>query len=218
MKRWLLAPLNLALAMLLGAAVMWGWQHHRQPASFPAPGAVELGFAQTMLVHHQQAVLMTQLLLARGETRLPGLARAMQTAQLVELGQMKGWLQLWQAPLLPSRHGMDWMRLGRSPPDEALQRYLLDCQRAPGGMPGFASSDELDQLRRLDGAPRDALFLQLMIRHHEGALPMARFTAVNTDVPALRALATQILAQQAEELAQMRLLQRSLSGVVRQVP
>lgn len=215
MKSRLVWLLSLVLAFAAGASLHWVWQRHPAQPALAAPNAVDLGFTQAMLVHHQQAVLMTQLLLARGETRFPGLARSIQTAQLVELGQMKGWLQLWQAPLLPSRHGMDWMRLGRNPPDEALQRYLLDCQRAPGGMPGLASSDEIDQLRRLDGAARDALFLELMIRHHQGALPMARFAAINAGTPALRGLATQILAQQAEELAQMSLLQRALGAAPR---
>ncbi|TJY63229.1 DUF305 domain-containing protein [Sinimarinibacterium sp. CAU 1509] len=171
-------------------------------------GPVEIGFAQFMSLHHDQAVVMAQTLLNSGTTRLGGLASSIASAQLLEIGQMRGWLGLWGKPLLPATREMDWMLLGKVPPDAALSRYLLDCQSAPGGMPGLASSEELNQLRALDGDARDALFLQLMIRHHQGGLPMAHFASLNTDIPAVRTLAAQITVQQIEELNTMLLLLR----------
>ncbi len=171
------------------------------------PGAVDVGFAQFMRSHHDQAVVMTQILLDHGPTRLAGLARSIQTAQLIEIGEMKGWLLLWGKPLLPASVGMNWMLLGKTPPDATLTRYLADC-RAAGGMPGLASSDELNTLRQLDGDERDRLFLQLMMRHHQGALPMAHFAALNAETPAVRTLAAQIEVQQMEELGAMALLTR----------
>ena len=171
------------------------------------PGAVDVGFAQFMRSHHDQAVVMTQILLDHGPTRLAGLARSIQTAQLIEIGEMKGWLLLWGKPLLPASVGMNWMLLGKTPPDATLTRYLADC-RAASGMPGLASSDELNTLRQLDGDERDRLFLQLMMRHHQGALPMAHFAALNAETPAVRTLAAQIEVQQMEELGAMALLTR----------
>ena len=171
------------------------------------PGAVDVGFAQFMRSHHDQAVVMTQILLDHGPTRLAGLARSIQTAQLIEIGEMKGWLLLWGKPLLPASVGMNWMLLGKTPPDATLTRYLADC-RSAGGMPGLASSDELNTLRQLDGDERDRLFLQLMMRHHQGALPMAHFAALNAETPAVRTLAAQIEVQQMEELGAMALLTR----------
>ena len=150
---------------------------------------------------------MTQILLDHGNTKLVGLARSIQTAQLVEIGQMKGWLLLWNKPLLPATAAMDWMLLGKTAPDAALRRYLVDC-RAAGGMPGLASSEELNRLRGLDGDERDRLFLELMIRHHRGALPMADFAARNAETQTVRTFAAQIEMQQTEELAAMALLAR----------
>nr|BFE88458.1 hypothetical protein GCM10020093_110590 [Planobispora longispora] len=40
-------------------------------------------------------------------------------------------------------------------------------------MPGMASEDELERLRQATGKDKEVLFLQLMIRHHEGGVQMA---------------------------------------------
>jgi len=177
------------------------------PPVVAVPGAVDIGFAQSMRSHHDQAVVMAQILLDHGSTRLTGLARSIKDAQLLEIGEMKGWLLLWNKPVLPSSAAMDWMLLGRTPPDAGLRQYLVDC-RAAGGMPGLATSEELHRLRSLDGEERDRLFLQLMIRHHQGALPMAHFAARNAETTVVRSLAAQIEVDQAEELGSMALLLR----------
>lgn len=205
---------GLVLMLLLGAGLGVAYEHYlahgtHAAEAMPAPGAVDVGFAQFMGSHHDQAVVMAQILLDHGSTKLTSLARAIQTAQLVQIGEMKGWLLLWGQPLLPTTSSMDWMLLGKAPPDAELARYLLDCRSAPGGMPGLATSEQLNQLRSLDGDERDRLFLELMIRHHQGALPMAHFAARNAQVPALRTLAAQMVLEQAEELTSMSLLLRA---------
>lgn len=201
-----------ALLLLLIGAGLSEAGHRYAAAVHPAqiiaaPGPVDIGFTQSMRGHHDQAVVMSRILLDHGPTRLVGLARSIQSAQLIEIGEMKGWLLLWGKPLLPASDGMNWMLLGKTPPDASLSRYLADC-RSAGGMPGLATSEELNQLRSLDGDERDRLFLQLMTRHHQGALPMAHFAALNAETPAVRALAAQIEVQQMEELGAMALLAR----------
>jgi uncharacterized protein (DUF305 family) len=191
----------------LGAAACRIEAHLHAPPAAAVPGAVDIGFAQSMRSHHDQAVVMARIVLDHGATRLPGLARSIRDAQLVEIGELKGWLLLWNKPLLPSSSGMDWLLLGKKPPDAVLRQYLVDC-RAAGGMPGLASSEELNRLRGLDGDERDRLFLQLMIRHHQAALPMAHFAALNADLQVVRTLAAQIEVQQTEELGAMALLAR----------
>ncbi len=201
------------LLLLVGAGLALAARHFvatQAPGQIPPPGPVDVGFAQAMRSHHDQAVVMTQILLGHGDTRLASLARIIQTDQLIEIGQMKGWLLLWDKPLLPARAGMDWMLLGRTPPDAALTRYIADCRASPGGMPGLATSDELNQLRGLDGEARDRLFLELMLRHHQGALPMAHFAARNAETQVVRTLAAQIEMQQAQELGAMAMLLRGL--------
>lgn len=204
-----IAVLLLAAIALASAAYRLGV--HEASSRMEHAGPVDIGFAQFMRTHHDQAVVMTQILLDRGTTRLTGLARSIQNEQLIEIGEMKGWLLLWKRPLLPASTSMDWMLFGIEAPDATLTRYLSDCRSAPGGMPGLASSAELDQLRQLDGDARDRLFLQLMIRHHQGGLPMAHFAARNAGLAAVRQLAVGIESQQLQELAAMALLLRQPS-------
>lgn len=200
-----------ALLLLLTGAGFTAVGYHvaggAHPQALAAPGAVDIGFAQSMRSHHDQAVVMAQILLDHGGTRLAGLARSIEHAQLLEIGEMKGWLLLWNKPLLPATSAMDWMLLGKTPPDASLRQYLVDC-RAAGGMPGLATSAELNRLRSLDGEERDRLFLQLMMRHHQGALPMAHFAARNAETQVVRTVAAQIEVGQAEELGAMALLAR----------
>lgn len=211
MKAWRIAGAAL-LALVIVLALL---ELRRATAALivpraAAPGLVDVGFTQSMRSHHDQAVVMTQILLDRGSTRLASLARSIQAAQLVEIGEMKGWLLLWNKPLLPATTAMDWMLLGKTPPDAALSRYLADCRSAPGGMPGLATSEELNRLRGLDGDARDHLFLELMIRHHQGALPMAHFAAFNAETTVVRTLAAQIEVEQLQETAAMAAMEREL--------
>ncbi len=178
----------------------------RASAAAPIPGPVDVGFAQFMIVHHDQAVIMSQIIVAHGQSEVSGMAISIQAAQLLEMGQMRGLLSSWNKPFLPSSKRMNWLLLGKISPDAALLRYIADCNASPGGMPGLATTEELNRLRELDGNARDLLFLQLMIRHHSGALPMAQFAARNADTPQIRGLATQILLDQTVELNRMEAL------------
>lgn len=186
------------------------------PASvIEAPSPVDIGFAQSMSLHHQQAIGMSQLMLDGRPTPLVQFARGIASAQLLELGEMRGWLRLWDAPFVASKQGMDWMRLGDRPltPDELA--YLLDCQRSPTGMSGLAPDDEVNRLRLLEGRERDEHFLRLMLAHHEGGLPMARFVAEQAQVRAVRELAARVVLDQSQEIYR---IQRMLAALATQDP
>lgn len=124
---------------------------------------------------------------------------------------MRGWLALWGQPSFPAAKGMIWMLLGPGQPGGELIRYVAACGTT-GSTPGMASVDELNQLRELDGTARDRLFLQLMIRHHQGSLPMARFAALAAEHSAVRALAGRIAWDQAAEISRLAGLFRELGG------
>jgi uncharacterized protein (DUF305 family) len=66
-------------------------------------------------------------------------------------------------------------------------------------MPGMALPAELERLRTTGGVPFDVLFLQLILRHHQGGLPMARYAAEHAETPQVRNLAQQIAASQGAE-------------------
>ena len=209
MSRYRLVPaLLLAGAAALLATLGYALGLRAALPETAVPNAIDIGFAQSMRAHHDQAIVMTEILLSDRSSKLAALASRMQTTQLIELGQMKGWLQLWDRPLLPATDSMDWMLLGENPPDEALSRYLIACRNSPGGMPGLATVEELQRLRALRGEARDRLFLQLMLKHHQGGLPMAQFAAHNARTAAVRTMAAQMVAEQTQELATMTMLVR----------
>jgi uncharacterized protein (DUF305 family) len=182
----------------VGVLAAGWWQSARR--SLPAPGPVDIGFAQAMSRHHQQAIAMAQLMLEGSPTPLTTLARQIAATQLVEFGEMQGWLKLWQAPVQPLRPSMEWMLQGRRAPDDALRQYLLDCAQAPTGMAGLATDAEVARLRTLSGRARDAHFLALMRAHHEGGLPMARFATAEARLPVVRRLAAEVVREQSHEL------------------
>ena len=191
---------------------------HRPPSAAATatasqePTAVDIGFAQSMSRHHLQAIVVAQLMLDGRPTPLAGLARSIAWTQTGELGEMRGWLRLWNQPVFTTARGMDWMLLGRTPPAAELAQYLLDCRGSSTGMAGLASDADVDRLRRLQGPARDAHFLGLMLAHHRGALPMARFAATNARLPAVRQLASRIALDQSEEIVRILRTQAAMAA------
>ncbi|NNG98603.1 DUF305 domain-containing protein [Gordonia araii] len=197
---WLTTALVGIAALLLGAGGALavgqltkgsGDDHHHAAAS---PTAV--GFAQDMIVHHQQAVEMTQIVIERGsDPTVRDLAVTMLTDQNKEIGQMTGWLQAWGAPLQNPGAPMSWMNHGpaNADADHCADGHVDEhCPAeghghhehgktdehghgpdpAPAGdqpvMDGMATDAEMARLRSLSGPAVDTYFLQLMLRHHEG--------------------------------------------------
>ncbi len=207
----ILAACLLLVALALFSVVLPRVAH--TPAStIKAPSPIDIGFAQSMSLHHQQAIGMSQLMLDGRPTPLANFARGIASAQLLELGEMRGWLRLWEAPFVLDRPGMDWMRLGDRPLTSEELAYLLDCQRSPTGMSGLATDAEVDRLRSLEGRERDQHFLTLMLAHHEGGLPMARFVAEQAQIAAVRELAARVVLEQAKEIYLIQRMQVALAA------
>jgi uncharacterized protein (DUF305 family) len=204
--RWVHPFLAVAAAvglLLLGAAagLLIGLPGSSS-SEVPAAGSVDVGFSQDMTVHHQQAVEMASW--ERDHTTDPVLAQLaadIEATQTSQIGRMQGWLELWGAASLPVGEHMAWMadpghdHTGAAP--------------ATGGvttMPGMASSEELSALRAPTGPQLDVLFLQLMLRHHEGGATMLQYGAEHAAVPQVRNLASQMLRSQSAESDYLRQL------------
>ncbi|MEZ0395701.1 MAG: DUF305 domain-containing protein [Anaerolineales bacterium] len=78
--------------------------------------------------------------------------------------------------------------------------FLSACQSVSPD----ASTHEAHSATEPASVPYDALFLDSMILHHQGAVEMARQALEQAEHPELRALAEAILAAQEAEIAQMR--------------
>lgn len=112
----------------------------------------DVAFVQGMLPHHQQALEMTEMVPERTASEDVGLlAERIEVSQADEVAQMEGWLsERDEAPADEHAHHGDHAEL----------------------MPGMLTEEELAQLRAAQGRRFDRLFLQYMIRHHEGAVRM----------------------------------------------
>jgi uncharacterized protein (DUF305 family) len=82
-------------------------------------------------------------------------------------------------------------------------------------MPGMASPADLDRLRSASGAQFDMLFLQLMLRHHQGGAPMAQYAAQHGELAQVRNLAEKMVVSQGAESQYMAQLIAQRSGAVR---
>lgn len=184
-----------ALAFLLvGAAIGLLITVPTNSRTEPRPGKIEIGFAQDMSVHHRQTVTMATLARQQGHSpAVRQLAFDIETSQRDQVGRMRGWLGLWHEPTQPTDGHGEWMRV-RDGHEHAAT--------APGGrnhMPGMANRQELAQLRGLRGPEFDIYFLQLMLRHHKGTLPMAEQASMHAALPPVSALAQSMITAQSSE-------------------
>lgn len=112
---------------------------------------------QGMIAHHAQALYMTRLVPARSRSRdVRTLAERIEASQHEEIALMAAWLRRRGQPVPDTSH--------------VVQGHVMPEHR----MPGMLSAGELRQLEDARGEAFDRLFLDLMIRHHEGALAMVQ--------------------------------------------
>jgi uncharacterized protein (DUF305 family) len=120
----------------------------------------DVEFMQHMIGHHAQALVMTGLVPARTTSEsMRQLAQRIEVSQRDEIALMRHWLEArgQAAPNPGSTHEH------HEPMDHAAAGML---------MPGMLTSAQLAQLEAAQGAEFDRMFLEFMIRHHEGALTM----------------------------------------------
>lgn len=210
--RWIrpvLAVVAVVGLLLLGAAgglLVSGVPGSGAPA-VPAIDSVDVGFAQDMTVHHEQAVTMASW--ARDHTTDPyvhQIASDIAATQTSQIGRMQGWLELWGAPSLPAggKH-MAWMT-------EPSHMHAPTPSGGVATMPGMADDQELAALRAATGPQLDVLFLQLMLRHHQGGAGMLEYGAEHAAVPQVRNLASQMLRSQTTEADYLRQLLTERGG------
>jgi uncharacterized protein (DUF305 family) len=155
----------------------------------------DVRFIQGMIGHHAQALRMTALVpnrSARDDVKL--LAERIEASQLSEIAAMTQWLRA----------------RGLQPAADDGHPHVHGPGGHPAAMPGMLTDQELAALAAVRGAAFDRLFLEYMIRHHEGALTMvADLLATNGagQDPQIFRLAADVDADQRAEIARMRAMQ-----------
>jgi uncharacterized protein (DUF305 family) len=195
----LVAVLVAALAVLVGTA---GWLIGDRASSSASvsSSSVDAGFARDMSTHHQQAVTMA--IYERQYTTSADLhliAYDIEDTQVFQIGQMQGWLDIWGLTRDDS-HPMTWM-------GSAHAGHLEN-----GLMPGMATPAQMNRLESLRGKALDVMFLQLMIHHHQGGIPMARYALEHAKNAYVQNLARQMVSTQSAEIIQMEQALRKLGG------
>jgi uncharacterized protein (DUF305 family) len=133
--------------------------------------ANDLMFASMMVPHHEQAIVMSELALKNSKNpEILELATEIKNAQAPEIAEMKSWGDLDMG------------------------------SHAGHGMKGMLSDAEINKLAVATGPNFDQLFVEGMIKHHQGALEMAEDVA-NSRNPKVSALANQIIAEQKRRLS-----------------
>jgi len=137
-----------------------------------------------MIPHHEQAVQMSETLLKKDgiDAEVLALAKQVKAAQQPEIELMNDWLKAWGQS---TAGGTDHGGMGH-------------------GMGGLMSEEEMAKLDEAKGTEAEELFLRGMIKHHQGAIEMANAEARNGSNPEATQLASDIVASQGREIAQMR--------------
>ncbi|WP_435858554.1 DUF305 domain-containing protein [Streptomyces pathocidini] len=145
-----------------------------------SPNSADFAYAQRMIEHHRQALEMTGLAKDRaGSGPVKRLAERIGAAQGPEIGAMEGWLKKNGGAGKHADH------------DHAA-------------MPGMATKAQLAELRAARGDAFDALFLKLMITHHQGAVAMATEVLSEGNNVLVEEMANDVVAQQTSEINRMR--------------
>jgi uncharacterized protein (DUF305 family) len=196
MKRKLPRRLAVAGVSLLSAALLTacGGEDHNggghnsgdaQPtASVPSNAAfnrADVAFATGMIPHHQQAIDMAKLASTRaGSQQVKDLAGRIEKAQDPEIETMSNWLMDWGQPVPPR-----------------------DAGGGHGQHAGMMSEQEMNNLMAASGKDFDRMFLEMMIRHHQGAIQMSTDLQRDGQHPDVKKLADKIAIDQAAEVKEM---------------
>ena len=150
----------------------------------------DVRFMQGMIGHHAQALVMAALVRERTQrSDFHLMAERIALSQETEIAQMKRWLE----------------ERGEAVP--AADAHVHAALGHGQLMPGMLTEAELKQLDAARGAEFERLFLELMIKHHEGALRMVRelyATPAAGQEPELFMLASDVDADQTAEIRRMR--------------
>ncbi|MFD5425319.1 DUF305 domain-containing protein [Streptomyces sp. NPDC127084] len=147
--------------------------------------AADVAFAKGMIPHHRQAVEMADLATSRAESaEVKKLAADVKKAQDPEIKTLSGWLTSW----------------GEEVPAEGAMDHSMH------GMEGMMSLDEMKQLEQASGKAFDTAFMEMMIKHHEGAVAMAKTEQAEGTYEPAKKMAGAIITSQTAEITQMKKL------------
>ena len=163
----------------------------------------DVAFMQGMMIHHQQAVDMTALIEGRtANPEIVTMGNRIRASQDDEIAFMRAWLQ----------------ERGQSVPNLSDPHAAHHAGHGEGSghppMAGMASPEHMAALAAASGTDFDRLFLDLMIRHHAGAVVMVEGLLERPGSayePTLFEFVNDVTNEQQAEIRRMDLALRGLS-------
>ncbi|MCX5193283.1 DUF305 domain-containing protein [Streptomyces sp. NBC_00249] len=154
--------------------------------------AADTAFAKGMIPHHRQAVEMADLAATRAESaEVKKLADEIKKAQDPEIKTLSGWLASWGEQV---------------PAADASGAASGHGGHGGSGMPGMMTAEDMDRLTKASGKAFDTAFLDLMVKHHDGAVAMARTEQSEGRFQPAKDMAGAIITSQSAEIARMKAL------------
>jgi uncharacterized protein (DUF305 family) len=167
------------------------------PGTGPA-NIADLEFANTMTFYHRYEEVLADLVPTRAKAaRVKTLAATITKAQAPEITRMAGWLVGggMPAPTVKDGEVIGHVMAGMGGPTKVM-----------------LSKAELTALGKATGAAFDRMWLQLMIRHHEGAAVTAKAEVAKGINAEARALAQSVIARQSPQIVTMKSLLAGIPG------
>ena len=154
----------------------------------------DVKFLQGMIIHHQQAILMSSMADKRTNNEtIVDLAKRIDVSQEDEINFMESWLY------------------DRGENKKYMPHHHMHMDT---GMAGMATPKQLEDLKNTKATDFDRLFLQLMIAHHDGALKMVEelkeFSGSAYD-PILSEFVSDLVNDQGVEIERMNTIAVNLS-------
>lgn len=192
-----LATAGAAALVITGCSDDSGTSHEEHSAgssqAYEEVNQADVDYARGMIVHHEQAVEMSDIILDKSgvDPDVEALAQRIKKAQGPEIKEMETWLEDWGEDT--TGHGGH----GDSGGDEEEHEGML-------------SPEDIDKLDEADGERGSTLFLDQMIEHHQGAVKMAQEHKKDGENSDAVELSTTIIKDQKAEIAEMREMRNSL--------
>lgn len=159
----------------------------------------DVTFASDMIQHHAQALAMVDLTVERDlDPEVQQLAEQIRAAQAPEIETMTDWLTEWGEPIPATVN--DHVNADG---DGEHDMEGMDGDDTGMDMPGMMSDEEMADLEAASDAEFQAMFLEMMIEHHEGAIEMAKTEQEDGQYSPAISLAEEIEAAQATEIETM---------------
>lgn len=196
----------LALSLALGG-VLAACGGDTEPAetaqvSTTEHNTADVTFASDMIQHHAQALSMVDLTLERDlDPEVQGLAEDIRAAQGPEIETMADWLTTWGEDVPETMR--DHVNSGH---DSGDMSESMEGMEGVDEMPGMMTADDLSALENASDAEFQDMWLQMMIKHHEGAVEMAETEQEDGQFKDAVDLAGQIADSQTQEIDTMKSL------------